>query len=222
MNGKESFGATRIYRQARDLLLRHREDYASACAEFRWPELLDFNWALDHFDDLAGGNSRTALWIVDEPGAEVKRSFEELRTASDRAANFLDKLGVRRGDRVLVMLPNRVELWKIMLAAIKLGAVLSPATMLLSESDLQDRIERGRMRAVIVDAASTSKFESIADGCMLGNPPGQPVRYGSMGRPLPGHHIELLDLDGKPAIEGEISVRLTPPPRQSHGRVCRR
>ena len=62
------------------------------------------------------------------------------------------------------MLPNRVELWEVMLAAIKLGAVLAPATQILSVADLQDRIERGEMRAVICDAASLGKFEGIADG----------------------------------------------------------
>lgn len=157
---------TATFRAARDLLLRHRTDYAAAMAEFRWPELPDFNWALDHFDDMARGNTRRALWIVDESGVEVHRTFDELRVASDRAANFLRGLGISKGDRLLVMLPNRVELWEIMLAAIKLGAVLSPATMLLSEADLKDRIERGQMRAVIVDAGNTAKFADIADRCV--------------------------------------------------------
>ncbi|TDU31915.1 acetyl-CoA synthetase [Panacagrimonas perspica] len=158
--------ALAAYRAARDLLIRHREDYTAAMTDFRWPEMPEFNWALDHFDDLARGNKRAALRIVDESGTEVSRSFEELRVASDRAANFLRRLGVGRGDRLLVMLPNRVELWELMLAAMKLGAVLSPATMLLSEADLKDRIERGQMRAVIVDAANVSKFAGIADGCV--------------------------------------------------------
>ncbi len=391
---------TTTFRAARDLLLRHRTDYASAIREFVWPQLPAFNWALDHFDALAHGNSNTALWIVDEAGNELKRTFDELRIASDRTANWLYRLGVRRGDRLLVMLPNRVELWEAMLAAIKLGAVLAPATQILSAADLQDRIERGAMRAVIADAASVPKFDGIADGrlkivvggaapgwtgyadaaqassdyapdgltrgsdpcvlyftsgttskpkmvlhtqtsypvghlstlywlglqagdvhlnisspgwakhawscffapwqvgatvfiynqgrfdaartlatiarcgvtslcapptawrsliledlkahpvrlreltsageplnpevieqvqaawnltiregfgqtestAMLGNPPGQPLRPGSMGRPLPGYAIDLLDHDGKPAKEGEISVRLTPRP----------
>lgn len=160
MSGTASFHA------ARDLLIRHRSDYASAMAEFRWPELPTFNWALDHFDEIARGNARRALWIVDESGTEVERSFDELRQASDRAANFLRGIGIGRGDRLLLMLPNRVELWELMLAAIKLGAVLSPATTLLSEADLSDRIERGQMKAVIADAACLGKFDGIADRCV--------------------------------------------------------
>ena len=155
---------TATFRAARDLLLRHRDDYATAMAEFVWPVLPEFNWALDHFDPLACGNSACALWIVDEGGSELRRSFDELRIASDRAANWLRSLGVQRGDRLLVMLPNRVELWEIMLAAIKLGAVLAPATQILSVADLQDRIERGDMRAVICDPSSLVKFEGIAEG----------------------------------------------------------
>jgi acetyl-CoA synthetase len=157
---------TREFRAARDLLVRHRTDYVRAMAEFRWPDLPSFNWALDHFDDLARGNRRRALWIVEESGAEEHRSFEELRVASSRAANFLRTLGIEREDRILVMLPNRVELWEIMLAAIKLGAVLAPATTLLSETDVRDRIERGRMRAVIADASCSDRFAGIADHCV--------------------------------------------------------
>jgi acetyl-CoA synthetase len=156
--------ATTTFRAARDLLLRHRTDYDAAVRAFAWPQLPTFNWALDHFDAFARGNSSTALWIVDEHGVEVQRTFDELRIASDRTANGLRRLGVQRGDRVLVMLPNRVELWETMLAAIKLGAVLAPATQILSVADLQDRIERGEMRAVIADAASVAKFDGIADG----------------------------------------------------------
>jgi acetyl-CoA synthetase len=152
------------FRAARDFLLAHREDYAGACAGFRWPQLSVFNWALDHFDDLARGNTRTALWIVDESGAEEQRSFEQLRAASNRAANFLRAQGIGRGDRLLVMLPNRVELWEIFLAAMKLGAVLCPATTLLSGADLADRLERGETRAVIADASCGGKFAQAGDG----------------------------------------------------------
>lgn len=385
---------------ARDFLVAHREDYEKACAEFRWPDLPQFNWALDYFDVMARGNDCTALWIVDENGTEVRRSFDELRVASDRVANFLRAQGFQRGDRVMLMLPNREELWEIMLAAIKLGVVLAPATMMLSEADLADRIERGEIAHVIADVDVLSKFEGIAgapnrvvvggsaagwidyreaqqapstytpecetrsdeplviyftsgttrkpkmvlhtqlsypvghlstmywlglrpddihlnisspgwakhawscffapwnvgatifvynqerfnpattlatlarcgvttlcapptawrtiiledlskyslklrelgsageplnpeviervkaawglviregfgqseSSAMIGNPPGQPIRYGSMGRPLPGFHLQLLDLDGQPAEEGEISVSLKPRP----------
>lgn len=105
--------STAEFRTARDLLLMHRDDYATAYDTFRWPELKEFNWALDHFDSLAQDNTQRALWIVEESGSVVTRSFDELRRASNRAANYLQDMGIRRGDRLLVMLPNRVELWEI-------------------------------------------------------------------------------------------------------------
>ncbi len=153
--------ATQAVHAARDFLLQHREDYDRAYAEFRWPELPLFNWALDHFDVIARDNHRAALWIVDEDGKELKRSFDDLRCASDRTANWLRAQGVRRGDRILIMLPNTVELWEIMLAALKLGAVLSPATTLLSSADLADRLARGEMRHVITDRGGIDKFSAI-------------------------------------------------------------
>jgi acetyl-CoA synthetase len=91
---------------ARDFLLRHREDYVSAYRDFRWPELSHFNWALDYFDDYAIGNSKTALWIVDENGPETKLTFDQMSQRSRQVANFLRRHGVRRGDRIVVMLPN--------------------------------------------------------------------------------------------------------------------
>src|SRR3954453_21233692 len=109
---------------ARDFLIAHRDNYERAYREFRWPALDRFNWALDYFDPLAKelaarGNDRTALWIVNEGGGEQRLSFAEISERSNRVANYLRGLGVRRGDRVLLMLGNVVPLWESMLAAIK-------------------------------------------------------------------------------------------------------
>ena len=152
------------FRNARDLLITHREDYAAAYAAFRWPVLDQFNWALDYFDPHALENHRTALWLVDEHGAETRLSFAEMSARSSRVANFLRACGVARGDRVLVMLPNVVPLWEITLAVMKLGAVVSPATTLLAHTDLEDRIGRGGMRHVITDPAGTEKFATVGGG----------------------------------------------------------
>ena len=154
--------ATESFRRARDFLLVHREDYGGACAGFRWPELSEFNWAIDWFDVLARGNGREALRVVGEDGTEARRTFAELSEASDRVAAFLHRQGLRRGDRVLVMLPNVAPLWEIALGAMKLGAVVSPASTLLTSADLSDRIERGRMRAVVTDEAGRERFAPVA------------------------------------------------------------
>ncbi|QIL83513.1 AMP-binding protein [Diaphorobacter sp. HDW4A] len=147
---------------ARDFLQRHRTDYDRAYQEFRWPVLGEFNWALDYFDHMARGNEATALHIVEEDGSQTRRSFAEMSERSSQVANWLRGLGVKRGDRVLLMLGNELALWELMLACIKLGAVMIPATMLLTADDLQDRLDRGQVRHVVVASAHTDKFSQLA------------------------------------------------------------
>jgi acetyl-CoA synthetase len=146
---------------ARDFLLRHREDYDTAYREFRWPRPARFNWALDYFDAIARNNPRPALWLVSEGGGEVKLSFAELAGRTDRVANHLRRLGVARGDRVLLMLGNVAPLWECMLAAMKLGAVIVPASTLLTPNDLADRFARGRVRHVVTGADNAEKFAAL-------------------------------------------------------------
>jgi acetyl-CoA synthetase len=149
------------FKEARDLLLATREDYAAAVSRFRWPQLSYFNWALDWFDAVAAGNASPALWIVEEDGREQKLSFAELSERSSRLANRLREQGVRRGDRLVLMLGNQVELWETILAAMKLGAVIIPATPLLGPADARDRVTRGGARHVIAGAASAAKFDGV-------------------------------------------------------------
>ncbi|MET7622053.1 AMP-binding protein [Streptomyces sp. NPDC005408] len=156
-----SGSATEEFRAARDFLLRHREDYAAAYAGFAWPRPERFNWALDWFDEIAFGNASTALHIVEEDGLEITVSFGEMSVRSSQVANWLRDRGVRAGDRILVMLGNQQELWMIALAAMKLRAVVIPATPLLGPVDLRDRIDRGRARHVIARVADTAKFAEV-------------------------------------------------------------
>ncbi|MFF1356353.1 AMP-binding protein [Streptomyces sp. NPDC058297] len=152
---------TEQFRTARDFLLRNADDYTTAYKGFAWPRPERFNWALDWFDVIADGNGKTALHIVEEDGREGRFTFDELRRRSNRVANWLRGKGVHAGDRVLLMLGNQVELWEIMLAAMKLRAVVIPATPLLGPADLRDRVDRGRARHVIVRPADVEKFTEV-------------------------------------------------------------
>ena len=152
---------TELFRVARDFLLEHREDYATAYEGFTWPRPERFNWALDWFDAVAAGNDRIALHIVEEDGTEVRLTFAETAERSARVATWLREKGVRAGDRVLVMLGNQAELWETALAAMKLRAVVIPATPLLGPADLRDRVERGHVRHVLVRSEDTGKFEDV-------------------------------------------------------------
>jgi acetyl-CoA synthetase len=150
------------FRAARDFLLRHREDYDTARRDFTWPELGEFNWALDWFDVIAAEHpDRTSLRVVGDDGSDESLTYAEMSERSAQVANWLRDLGVRRGDRVLLMLGNVVPLWEVMLAAIKLGAVIIPATTLLRANDLVDRIERGAVRHVVTDVSQVAKFSDV-------------------------------------------------------------
>ncbi len=149
---------------AREFLVAHREDYATAYRDFRWPRIDEFNWALDHFDAVAADPERgaaRALWIVEGDGSDAHWSFAELAERSNRVANWLRGHGVSRGDRIIMMLGNQVELWETLLAAMKLGAVVIPATTLLTASDLRDRLDRGAAKHVVVGGAEASKFDGV-------------------------------------------------------------
>ncbi|MET9411033.1 AMP-binding protein [Streptomyces sp. NPDC002935] len=154
-------GRAEEFRAARDFLLEHRADYTKAYEGFSWPRPEHFNWALDWFDVIARDNDRTALHIVEENGERVEVSFAAMSERSDRVANWLRAQGVRAEDRILVMLGNQAELWETALAAMKLRAVVIPATPLLGAADLVDRVERGRVRHVVVRAEDTAKFDGV-------------------------------------------------------------
>jgi acetyl-CoA synthetase len=162
--------------ELRDRLLREGLSHEQALQSFHWPAIPHFNWAMDYFDRIAAGNERPALRVVDDGGRDQAMSFAALARRSNQVANFLAALGVGPGDRVLIMLGNVVALWETMLATMKLGAVMIPATTLLQRADLVDRLARGRVRAVVTDRTLTKHFEDL---------PGAPIRV-AVGGTAPG------------------------------------
>ena len=170
------------YRAARDHLVAVIGDYDTAVQTFAWPTIEGtFNWATDWFDVVArdpASADRLALWIVAQDGSERKVTFAEMAERSDRVATWLASLGVGKGDRVILMLGNQVELWEAMLAVAKLGAVIMPTTGALGSADLTDRISRGNAGYVVANAADTSKFDDV---------PGDYARI-VVGAPVAGWH----------------------------------
>jgi len=158
--------ATDEFRAARDFLLAHRTDYATAYAKFRWPRPERFNFAMDWFDAVLAAErpNHTALRIIEADGTDESYSFGALSERSDQVAGWLRGEGVRRGMQILVVLGNQVELWEITLAAMKLGAVVIPATTLLSKDDLRDRIDRGHVDAVVARSDVTEHFRHVHGG----------------------------------------------------------
>ncbi|THD44054.1 MAG: hypothetical protein E7774_11360, partial [Bradyrhizobium sp.] len=148
------------FRAARDLLLAARGDYALAEAAFVWPRLEHFNWALDWFDsELASGahGAHPALRIL--AGDAETYTFRDLSQASSRLANGLRRLGAKRGDRLLLLLGNVVELWITLLAAMKLGLVVIPSPPQLSRRDIDERLARAGASLVIAETSETTKLD---------------------------------------------------------------
>ena len=92
---------------------------------------------------------------------ETKLSFAALSARSNQVANFLRAQGLKRGDHLLLLLGNVVPLWETMLAAMKLGVVVIPATTLLTPDELRDRLDRGRARVVVASQDQVAKFAGL-------------------------------------------------------------
>ena len=171
------------FAEARRFLLDRREDYDGAVAGFRWPDARAFNWAFDHFDAVLAtdpdSRERAALQVVDlAAGTDEQVSFAELSRRSNRVANLLAGLGLRRGNRLVLLVGGITPLWETILAAMKLGAVVIPATTLLTPTELTDRIERGRARLVVAAPDQVAKCDAVCAADM--------IRVVTSGEPPPG------------------------------------
>ena len=187
--GRPATAATDAVRAARDFLFAHATDYDGAVAGFRWPEPAAFNFALDWFDVVAGEHpDRPAVTIVDADLNARTTSYGELSRRSDQVAAWLTGLGVRRGDAMIVMLNNTIELWEILFGLLKVGAVAIPTSTLLTAGELEFRVATADARFTIAPSALADRFEAL---------PAEVVRIG-VGDPVPGW-VSFSDSDGGPA-----------------------
>jgi acetyl-CoA synthetase len=149
-----------VFGDARDTLLHHDGGITEpAGAAFQWPRLRHFNWALDWFDSLAW-RGEPALILVN--GAEdVRITYAELRQRSNQVANWLHSLGAQRGERIMIMLPNGVELYALLLGAMKLGLVIIPGYPSLTGDNLLDRLTRSRASYVVASKSVTANIPRL-------------------------------------------------------------
>lgn len=148
--------------KARDFLVHHRMDHSAAFSGFAWPRPEKFNFADDWFDVIAQQRDREALRIVSDTESRAW-TYSELSSDSRRVANFLTQAGLKRGDSVLLMVGANVALWATMLACIRIGAVIIPASASLSGADLQDRMDRGSVRFVVTHSELTHRFVGFGE-----------------------------------------------------------
>jgi acyl-coenzyme A synthetase/AMP-(fatty) acid ligase len=141
-------------------------DYESTCASFQWDRPTQFNFATDVIDDWARrAPLQLAMHWIDDYGHEVKRTFADISTSSQRLCNVLTKLGVKRGDTLLLVLPRLPQWWDAFTACLRMGVVVAPGTAQLSAADLKYRLNAAKATCVITDAAGAAKVDEIAAGC---------------------------------------------------------
>ena len=123
------------------------EDY-NKNLQFIIPE--NFNFAYDVMDAWAeeAPDKLALLWTNDQ-GVEIKATFGQLKEQTDQAASYLMSLGIGKGDPVMLILKRRYEWWIVMLALHKLGAVIIPATHMLTKHDIVYRNTRASVKAII-------------------------------------------------------------------------
>ncbi len=154
--------AADAFKTARDFLLAHRTDHATAYRDFRWPNPTHFNWALDWFDnELARGDNanRAALTIVGEGAAHRSASpnCPNVSIASPTGCVLWQRQPRRSRD--VLMLGNVLPLWEVMLAAMETRCRdHSGNDVADSDRFSPDRFTRGRARHVITTSTDTGKF----------------------------------------------------------------
>ncbi len=176
-------------------------DYKKEYGEFSINVPERFSFPLDVFDRWGNG---TALFWTDGT-AEKAFSFNELKALSSKGAGAFKKMGIKKGDKVLVMLPNIPEWWEVMLSLMRLNAIPIPATTLLTSKDIEYRLKAAEIKAVLVTDEDLPRAQeavkTVAAGPLL-------ITVGEGGDPL--NYIRERDkagpFEGERSFSGEPSM----------------
>jgi len=142
----------------------YNEDGLISKYEMITPE--DFNFAYDIVDDIAVNDpSRRALVWCDTAGNKRTYSFAEMKKLSDKAANYLLSLGIKKGEAVMVILKNNPHFWYVLMGLHKIGALAIPATFMLKKHDVEYRVNSASIVAIIsVNSDGTPEAIDSAQG----------------------------------------------------------
>src|SRR5215471_4504411 len=125
--------------------------YDEICSRFHWEIPQRFNIARDCCGQWAADPARLALLWEDESGATARLTFADVQKAANRLSNALAALGVKRGDRVALMLPQRPETAIAYIAIFQMGAVALPLSHLFGPEALEYRLEHAGACVAIVE-----------------------------------------------------------------------
>jgi acyl-coenzyme A synthetase/AMP-(fatty) acid ligase len=140
-------------------------DYEAERREFRLDVPEYFNFATDVIGKWASDPTKPAMLWIGPHGEERGLTFAHFGEYSGRAANAFSKLGIKKGDRILIMLPRVPEWWESVLGLMKIGAIPVPCTTLLTPKDIQFRAEVAEASAIITDNEGAAKFDQVRSEC---------------------------------------------------------
>lgn len=140
-------------------------DYEEERRNFHLDVPAQFNFAIDIMGKWAQDPNKVAMLWLGQNGEERTITYAHFAAASSRAANAFAKLGIKKGDRVMVMLPRIPEWWESVLGLMKLGAVPIPCTTLLTAKDIQFRADVAEVQGFITDEEGAAKFDQVRAAC---------------------------------------------------------
>jgi acetyl-CoA synthetase/medium-chain acyl-CoA synthetase len=185
------------------------KDYEKEYREFSLPVPEKFSFPIDVFDKWG---EREALFWTDGIN-DKKLTFTDLKILSSKGAGALKKIGIGKGDKVLLMLPNIPEWWEVMLALMRLNAIPIPSTTLLTEKDIEYRLSATDIKAIISSDEDAAKVEDAINRSLttplliIVNPPASPLNKGGIkeGYERQGWHDYIKERSSADVLEGERS-----------------
>ena len=161
--GKET-GKARIYKN----WARVEKDENGTPVKVRFEDIESFNFAFDVVDALAAKKpEKLAMLHLDVNKTERRFTFRDIALESARSANYFKSLGIRKGDKVMLVLKRHYQFWFAMLGLNKLGAVAIPATNQLKEHDFEYRFQAAKVSAIVctADGETSDQVDVAAKSC---------------------------------------------------------
>ncbi|MGQ9646692.1 MAG: acyl-CoA synthetase [Thermodesulfobacteriota bacterium] len=141
-------------------------DYEKTYHEFKWEIPEYYNFGFDGIDQWAEDRTKLALISVDNTGIHaVRHTFYDLMRLSNQFANVLLRLGVKKGDRVLLMLPRIPEWYVAMIGMIKLGVIPMPTSVLVTPEDIQFRVNQSEGVLAVTTLEHVTKVAQVQHEC---------------------------------------------------------
>jgi len=189
-------------------------DYEKEYREFSLSVPERFSFPLDVFDKWGDRNKDGIALFWTDGTIEKKLTFNELKNLSSKGAGAFKKIGINKGDKVLVMLPNIPEWWEVMLGLMRLNAVPIPATTLLTAKDISYRLSAADIKAIIATDEEAQKIEEAVEGhghtpiLIIINPSVSPLSKGGIegGCERNGWHNYIKKRDKADAFTGERAL----------------